>query len=273
MSSRAARAKGRSLRRRPRAAFYVIIAPMEPMVQCEDVHKTLRTGDGAKGHASQVFAGLNVVVARAERLGIVGPSGCGKTTLLKLINRLLDVDAGRVLVDREDVRDWEVLSLRRGAQLVPQKPFLFGETVRDNLLFGLQAAGNGGGEEGLSALLEEVALPDVGLDRPVAALSVGEQQRVCLARALALRPQILMLDETTASLEPPTARAVLERLYRRVEEEGMTLLHVTHEIPKLRALDRIVVLAAGGVAEEGTPRRILERPQVEVTREFVRGLD
>jgi polar amino acid transport system ATP-binding protein len=118
-----------------------------------------------------------------------------------------------------------------------------------------------------------VALPDVGLDRPVAALSVGEQQRVCLARALALRPQILMLDETTASLEPPTARAVLERLYRRVEEDGLTLLHVTHEVPKLRALDRIVVLAAGGVAEEGTPRRILERPQVEVTREFVRGLD
>jgi putative ABC transport system ATP-binding protein len=247
---------------------------MVAVIECEDVRLTLRAGDGKNRHETPVFAGLSLAVERGERVGVVGPSGGGKTTLLKLINRLLDADAGRVVVNGKDVREWDVLALRRAAQLVPQKPFLFGETVRDNLAFGLRAAGlEVPGEGRLGELLGEAALVGLALERPVGALSVGQQQRLCLARALALEPEILMLDETTASLEPPAAKKILGRIDELAGRRGLTLLHVTHELPKLRALDRVVVISGGVVVEEGPPKQVLNKPRENATREFVRGID
>ncbi len=207
---------------------------MAPLVQFEDVSKTLRAGgDGPHRHETRVFAGLNVAVGEGERVGVIGPSGAGKTTFLRLVNRLIDADGGRVLFAGADVRARDVLALRRAAQLVTQKPYLFGATVRDNLVFGKDNAGHAPGDDGeLTALLAEAGLEDVALERPAAALSVGQQQRLCLARALALAPRLIMLDETTASLEPPVARFVLDNLYRRVRAGALTVIHVTHEVPK-----------------------------------------
>jgi len=243
------------------------------LVECIDVNKTLRTGAGPGRCETKVFYGLNLRIAAGERVGVIGPSGAGKTTLLRLLNRLVDADAGRVLFDGADVREQDVLALRRAAQLVPQKPYLFGATVRDNLVYGRRVSGRAARDDGdLRELLDDVDLSSLALDRPAAALSVGQQQRLCLARALSLEPRLLMLDETTASLEPPAARRVLDNIYRRTARAALTVLHVTHEVVKLHELDRVVVLAGGGVAEEGPPASVLKRPRAAVTAEFVRGL-
>jgi putative ABC transport system ATP-binding protein len=147
---------------------------------------------------------------------VVGPSGVGKTTLLRLLNRLDDPDSGAVYFDGRGVRDYDVLELRRRIQLVGQIPVTFPGTVADNV-----------GPETVELL------PRVGLDPGLAGreadrLSVGEAQRMALARALARRPDALALDEPTSALDAATKSGV-ERLIRDLANSGLTVVMVTHE--------------------------------------------
>lgn len=151
---------------------------------------------------------------------IVGPSGSGKTTLLRLLNRLDDPDAGEVLLDGRDVRSYDVLDLRRRVQLVGQVPVPFPGSVTDNL----GAAAGGEADE----LLARVGLsPAIG-SRPADVLSVGEAQRMCLARALARSPDCLVLDEPTSALDTASKGGV-ERLIRSLADDGLTVVMVTHD--------------------------------------------
>ncbi|MDQ4133056.1 MAG: ATP-binding cassette domain-containing protein [Actinomycetota bacterium] len=147
---------------------------------------------------------------------MVGPSGSGKTSLLRLLNRLDDPDAGEVLLDGRDVRSYDVLELRRRVQLVGQVPVPFPGKVADNV----------------GPRWEEL-LPHVGLrlalaDRHAEVLSVGEAQRMCLARALAREPDCLLLDEPTSALDSASKTGV-EKLIRRLADEGLTVVMVTHD--------------------------------------------
>ncbi len=162
---------------------------------------------------------------------IVGPSGAGKTTLLRLLNRLEDPDHGTVLFDGTDVRDYDVLELRRRVQLVGQVPVTFPGTVADNL------AG------------DATLLPRVGLAAPLASrhadrLSVGEAQRLSLARALAVGPDVLALDEPTSALDQ-ASKAGIEVLVRSLADEGLTVVMVTHEARQARELADHVVSVPG----------------------------
>jgi putative ABC transport system ATP-binding protein len=148
---------------------------------------------------------------------VVGPSGAGKSTLLRLLNRLDDPDAGEVRLDGRDVRDYDVLDLRRRVELVGQVPVTFPGTVADNL--GVPDAG---------PLLERVGLPAALADRDAERLSVGEAQRMALARSLAREPEVLVLDEPTSALDPG-AKAGVERLIRSLADEGLTVVMVTHD--------------------------------------------
>ena len=150
---------------------------------------------------------------------IVGPSGAGKTTLLRLLNRLDDADAGEVLLDGRNVRTYDVLALRRRAQHVGQVPVTFPGTVVDNL----------GVPNGQSLdLLRRVGLPTALLDRQADLLSVGEAQRMCLARALARAPDCLLLDEPTSALDTGS-RTGIEQLIRSLADQGLTVVLVTHD--------------------------------------------
>jgi putative ABC transport system ATP-binding protein len=150
---------------------------------------------------------------------IVGPSGAGKTTLLRLLNRLDDADAGEVLLDGRNVRTYDVLALRRRAQHVDQVPVTFPGTVVENL----------GVPNGQSLdLLRRVGLPAALLDRQADLLSVGEAQRMCLARALACAPDCLLLDEPTSALDTGS-RTGIELLIRSLADEGLTVVLVTHD--------------------------------------------
>jgi putative ABC transport system ATP-binding protein len=184
---------------------------------------------------------------------VVGPSGSGKSTLTRLCNRLIDATSGAVKFRGVDVREWDVLDLRRRVGMVFQRPTLFAGTVRDNL-----AATGVGDETAHAEVLSRVGLGTGHLDQSAATLSGGEAQRVCLARALLMQPEALVADEPTASLDEPSTRE-LERLACAAAESGVPLLWVTHDLAQLdRIADHGVVLADGQVAAAGSVETLRE---------------
>jgi putative ABC transport system ATP-binding protein len=149
---------------------------------------------------------------------LTGPSGAGKTTVLRLLNRLDDPDAGRVCLDGRPLPDLDVLALRRRVALVAQAPVLLTSQVLDEL----RAGQPGLGEQDAAGLLEQVSLPAAMLGRGTAGLSGGEAQRLCLARALAAGPQVLLLDEPTSALDSVSAQAVEQAAKSFIAAGGIT---------------------------------------------------
>jgi len=173
---------------------------------------------------------------------IVGPSGAGKSTLLRLLNRLADPDRGEILYRGRSLDSYEPLALRREVSLVPQLPALLEGTVDSNLRYAADLAGE--------PLDVEETLARAGLDpsfaeRDVSKLSVGEQQRAMLARALAQRPAVLLLDEPTSALDHAARDAVEATLARLRRESNLSLVLVSHDPEQARRLgDRVVELEA-----------------------------
>jgi putative ABC transport system ATP-binding protein len=159
----------------------------------------------------------HAVIEAGGLTAIVGPSGAGKSTLLRLLNRLDDPDAGVVLLDGQDVRQYDVLELRRRVQLVGQVPVTFPGTVADNL-----------GVADPGPLLQRVGLSPAIAAREADRLSVGEAQRMCLARSLARGPEVLALDEPTSALDPNSKEGI-EALIRSLADDGLTVVMVTHD--------------------------------------------
>ena len=168
------------------------------------------------GDDGPIVEGFSARIPAQGLTAMVGPSGAGKTTLLRLLNRLDDPDAGTVLFDGLDVRHYDVLELRRRVQYVGQVPVTFPGTVEDNL----------GGQ--VDGLLARVGLPPALATREADRLSVGEAQRLCLARALRLDPEVLALDEPTSALDVGS-KAGIEHLVRSLADEGLTVVMVTHD--------------------------------------------
>ncbi|HWC12901.1 MAG TPA: ATP-binding cassette domain-containing protein [Acidimicrobiales bacterium] len=182
------------------------------------------------GDDGAILEGFSTRIPADGLTAVVGPSGSGKSTLLRLLNRLDDPDGGEVLFDGHDVRSYDVLELRRRVQHVGQVPVTFPGTVADNV---------GGGWEDL--------LPRVHLDaalggRSADVLSVGQAQRMCLARALARRPDCLLLDEPTSALDG-ASKGEVERLVRSLADDGLTVVLVTHDMRQAEQLaDRTIEL-------------------------------
>jgi putative ABC transport system ATP-binding protein len=186
---------------------------------------------------------------------VAGPSGSGKSTLLRLLNRLADPDEGIVRYRGEDIRDREPLELRREVSLVPQLPALVEGTVAHNVSFAAQL---GGRESDLARLLDLAGLDDGFADRDAARLSVGEQQRVMLARALALEPRVLLLDEPTSALDAAARGAVEATLLHLRERLDVSTVLVTHDLDQARRLaDYVVQLDHGRVVGSGATRELL----------------
>jgi putative ABC transport system ATP-binding protein len=179
----------------------------------------------------------------AGSTAVVGPSGSGKSTLLRLLNRLADPDEGTVRFHGDDVRALDPLELRRRVGLVPQLPAPVPGSVEENVRFGPRLHGRDADPAGAVRL---AGLDESFLARDASRLSVGEQQRVMLARALALEPQVLLLDEPTASLDAAATEAVEGALR---ELEGVSLVLVTHDPQQAERLtERRIHLDAGRVA-------------------------
>jgi putative ABC transport system ATP-binding protein len=174
---------------------------------------------------------------------LLGPSGSGKSTLLRLLNRLADPDEGVVRFHGTDVRELDPLELRRRVGLVPQLPAPVAGSVADNVCFGPRLTGEEVDPEGP---VRQAGLDSSFLERDASRLSVGEQQRVMLARALALEPEVLLLDEPTASLDSAATGAVEDALRSL---RGVSLVLVTHDRAQAERLaERTVELHDGRVA-------------------------
>lgn len=186
---------------------------------------------------------------------LAGPSGAGKSTLLRLLDRLADPDSGRVLYEGTDVRERDPLALRREVCLVPQLPALIDGSVHDNVAYGARLAGRS--FDARSCL--ELAGLDPGFEgRDASKLSVGEQQRVMLARALALEPRVLLLDEPTASLDEVARDAVESTLRGLHARTAIATVLVTHDMAQARRMaDYVVRLDAGRVVDAGPVEQVL----------------
>jgi putative ABC transport system ATP-binding protein len=178
---------------------------------------------------------------------VAGPSGSGKSTLLRLLNRLADPERGRVLYRGRDVRELDVLPLRRDVCLVPQLPALLEGTVAENVAFGPGLAGR---PADVGRALDLAGLAPSFADRDADRLSVGEQHRVMLARALALRPAVLLLDEPTSALDAATRDAVEATLLELRERLGLSYVLVTHDLAQAERLADSVLRLEGGRAVE-----------------------
>ena len=189
-----------------------------------------------------VLHDVDLEVAGSGITAVLGPSGSGKSTLTRLCNRLLDATSGTVRLRGTDVRELDVLQLRHTVGMVFQRPTLFDGSVGDNL----DATGVAD-PDAHREVLDSVGLDADFLPRDSATLSGGEAQRACLARTLLMRPEVLVADEPTASLDEAAART-LEGLARRLADDGVPILWVTHDLAQVeRIADRRVTLQAGRV--------------------------
>ena len=181
---------------------------------------------------------------------VVGPSGAGKSTLLRLLNRLADPDRGVIRFAGHPLTDYDVLELRRTVALVPQLPALLGGSVEDNVRFAARLATR---DADVAAVLEASGLDDSFAGRDAGRLSVGEQQRVMLARAVAQAPRVLLLDEPTSALDE-ASRGAVERTLRELRARlDLSLVLVTHDRDQAERLgDRVVRLEAGRATDAQT---------------------
>ena len=191
----------------------------------------------------------------AGATAILGPSGSGKSTLLRLLNRLADPDSGEILYRERSLASYDPLALRREVALVPQLPALLAGTVESNLRY---AAGLAGREPDLGRCLRLAGLGPAFAARDVGRLSVGEQQRAMLARALAQEPRVLLLDEPTSALDHAARDAIEAALAELRRELEISLVLVTHDPEQARRLgDWVVRIEAGRVVGCGPLEKVL----------------
>lgn len=208
------------------------------MLELEDVSVVLG--------GTTVLAGVTAGFRQGRCTAVAGPSGAGKSTLLRLLDRLQEPTSGRVLLHGRPLPAYDVLEVRRRVGLVQQAPVVLGATVLEDLRTGAAVT-----EQQAEALLERAGLSGTPLDRDPSSMSGGEAQRLCLARALAVGPEVLLLDEPTSALDAVAAMAV-ERVVRALVADGLTAVLVSHDLQQARRMaDDVVVLRGGRLVEAG----------------------
>lgn len=234
----------------------VDMPPMRGEVEFDHVHFSY-------DDRTVVLDDVTLHIAPGETVAFVGATGAGKTSLIKLIGRFYDVDAGAIRVDGLDVRRWRLASLRGQMSIVLQEPFVFTGTIRENIRYGRLDATDAEVEEAARAVGADAfiaRLPD-GFDTWVeergANLSMGQRQLISFARALLADPKILILDEATSSVDTQTERVIQQAM--RVLRKGRTTIIVAHRLSTIVHADRIIVLESGRVVEEGTHAELLAR--------------
>ena len=232
---------------------------------------------------TQIINDVSLDIPDGQVTAILGPSGCGKTTLLRSMNRFLELTedshiTGEVLLDGKNIydQDVDVTEIRRRIGLLAQRPFSLPMSIYENVAYGLRIHRVNNSRNlkpiirhymELAGLWDEVSKR---LHEPATALSIGQQQRLCLARGLALEPEVILADEPTSALDPISAQHIEMKLQEL--KEKYTIVLVTHTLRQARRLaDHVVFMYLGEVVEQGSAKEVFENPQMERTKAYLQG--
>ena len=200
----------------------------------------------------RILDGVSDHIHMAATTAVIGASGSGKSTFLRLLNRFEEPTEGRIRLDGQPLESFDVHALRRRVGLVAQRPTMLTPTIGQEVRVARPALT----DAEVHQLLERVALADMPPDRETSTLSGGEQQRVALARSLAVEPDVLLLDEPTSALDDRAAQAV-DQVVRTLVAEGLTVVLVSHDLERVVDLaDTVLVLDQGRLVERGDPREV-----------------
>jgi len=239
----------------------------DPILRAQNLSRTVPTD----GRANTIIDDFSYDFHPGKIYTIVGPSGAGKSSLLRLFNRLDEKSGGDVYFHEYVIESYPVTDLRRRIALLFQEPYLFAGTVADNLIYCCKDRKKAD-PEFTAHHLSLVGLDPALAERSPEKLSVGQRQRVALARILVQEPEILLLDEPTSALDPGAARTIEELITQLNRELQLTIVMVTHNFRQaLRLEGASLVVINGRLIESGLSKDIFENPANELTRRFVNG--
>jgi ATP-binding cassette subfamily B protein len=236
------------------------LKPIEGEIEFRDLTFSYKESEN---RGAAVLHHLNLKIPAGSSLAIVGPTGSGKSTLVSLVPRLYDAPPGSVLIDGHSIREYPLETLRAAIGFVPQETFLFSETIRENITFGVESATDEQVERAAEAAHIRKEFEDFprGFETMVGerglTLSGGQKQRAAIARALLLDPRILILDDALSSVDTYTEEQILKELRRIMQDR--TTIFISHRISTVRHADQIAVLVEGRIVELGTHEHLLAR--------------
>jgi phosphate transport system ATP-binding protein len=229
--------------------------------------------------ANHVLKNISIEIPRKKITAIIGPSGCGKSTLLRSINRILELGEevkieGHIYLDGIDVlSSSDLISIRRKIGFLSQKPCPLPMSIYENVAYGPRIHGMRDVDEKVVSCLKAAGLWDEvkhRLNEPASKLSTGQQQRLCLARALAVEPEILLADEPTSALDPISAQHIENQLLRL--KKNYTIVIVTHNIHQaIRLADYVIFIYLGEIVEHGEAKTVFRTPKQQITRAYING--
>lgn len=231
----------------------------------------------------QILKDINLEIPEKKITVILGPSGCGKTTLLKSLNRLTDLYpemkvSGNIFIDDDDIlhTNKDITLLRQKMGLLSQRPYPLPMNIYNNVAFGLRISGRKKRQfldKRVEHYLKQANLWDEVKSRlkdPASALSIGQQQRLCLARGLAVDPEIILADEPTSALDPISSE-VIEKKFVELKQQ-YTIVMVTHVLRQARRIaDYVVFMYLGEIIEQGPASEVFEHPKQEMTKQYLKG--
>jgi phosphate transport system ATP-binding protein len=247
--------------------------PSDPAIQIKNLN--------VFAHQQQILKDINLTIPKNKITVLLGPSGCGKTTLLKSLNRLTDLYpelkvSGNIIIENDDILNTaqSIPDMRQKMGLLSQRPFPLPMSIYKNVAYGLKLKGIRSKsllDHNVEKNLREVGLWDEVKDRlhsPANNLSIGQQQRLCLARGLAVKPSIILADEPTSALDPVSSKTI-ESLFQRIKGK-YTIVLVTHILRQAKRLaDNVVFMYYGEIMEQGHPDEIFKNPKTESLRQYL----
>jgi len=228
-----------------------------------------------------ILKGINLKIPKNKVTVLLGPSGCGKTTLLKCINKLTDIHkeldvSGHIFIEQDDILNTSknIPLIRQKMGLLSQRPYPLPVSIYKNVAFGLKLKGIRDKkliEYNIERNLKEVGLWEEVKDRLHSSpntLSIGQQQRLCLARGLAVKPRIILADEPTSALDPISSK-IIENLFRKLKKH-YTIVLVTHVLRQaVRLADNVVFMSNGHIIEQGHPNVLFKNPRTAMLKEYI----